>query len=62
MDNRKKDRNGFTSSNAAKAAECTRRADDKTLHADVRESWKVIARSYAALAETDNSQRTKRKS
>src|SRR5688500_811890 len=49
MERRKKDRNG-RNNNAARAAECARRAADKSLHADVRESWKVMARSYAALA------------
>jgi hypothetical protein len=52
MDKRKKDPN-TSNSNAAKAAECARRADDRTLHADVRQGWRVIAQSYAALAERE---------
>jgi hypothetical protein len=52
MDKRKKDPNA-DNSNAAKAAECARRAADQTLHADVRQGWRVIAQSYAAMAERE---------
>ena len=60
MSGTRKDRNG-SDSNAARAAECARRAADTSLHADVRESWAVLAKSYAAVAETEEAPNKQRR-